>query len=479
MNFEQVIGLEVHCELKTHSKMLSSSPVSFGEEPNTMVNEIDMSMPGTMPSVNKRAVEYAIRVCHALHMDIDELLCFDRKNYYYADLPKGFQITQNRRPIGKNGYLDIEVDGQKHHIAIERLHMEEDTCKQFHFADYSLLDYNRAGIPLIEIVTYPSIRNGAQAAAYLEKLRQILLYTDVSDAKMEEGSMRCDVNISIRPCGSEEFGKRTEIKNLNSISNVQKAIEYEALRQEKVLLHGDEVLQETRRYDETLKKTVAMRAKGDAVDYKYYCEPNILPIRISHQWVMQIKEDLPMLADERAQKYINEYGISTIDANILVASKDISDFFEETISYCQEYQLVCHWLLGDVQAYLNKENITINETELTPEYLGKIITFIQNETISSKQAKKVFAELMHTGKDPEKIIEEKGMKQISDPDTLSVMIHEVLDNNEQSIHDYKAGKDRAVGYLVGQIMKKTNSQANPKLTHELLIKLLKERISDE
>ncbi|MCD7809117.1 MAG: Asp-tRNA(Asn)/Glu-tRNA(Gln) amidotransferase subunit GatB, partial [Erysipelotrichaceae bacterium] len=348
MNFEQVIGLEVHCELKTNSKMFSASPVTFGEEPNTMVNEIDMGMTGTMPSVNKRAVEYAIRVCHALHMDIDELLCFDRKNYYYADLPKGFQITQEKRPIGKNGYIDIDVSGKQKRVDIDRLHMEEDTCKQFHFDDYSLLDYNRAGIPLIEIVTRPNIRSGAQAAAYLEKLRQILLYTDVSDAKMEEGSMRCDVNISIRPYGKEELGVRTEIKNLNSISNVQKAIEYEAMRQENVIMQGGHVIQETRRYDETLKQTVVMRAKGDAVDYKYYCEPNILPIRLSHDWVMQIKKNLPMLADERAKKYMNDYGISNIDAQILVASKDISDFFEETIQYCQEYKLICHWLLGDV-----------------------------------------------------------------------------------------------------------------------------------
>ncbi|MCD7840207.1 MAG: Asp-tRNA(Asn)/Glu-tRNA(Gln) amidotransferase subunit GatB [Erysipelotrichaceae bacterium] len=479
MNFEQVIGLEVHCELKTNSKMFSSSAVTFGEEPNTMINEVDMGMTGTMPVLNKRAVEYAIRVCHALHMDIDELLCFDRKNYYYADLPKGFQITQNRRPIGRNGYIDIEVDGIRQRIEIERLHMEEDTCKQFHFDDFSLLDYNRAGIPLIEIVTRPNIHSGAQAASYLEKLRQILIYTDVSDAKMEEGSMRCDVNVSVRPYGSETFGTRTEIKNLNSISNVQKAIEYEALRQEQVLSNGGEVIQETRRYDESLKETVVMRAKGDAVDYKYYTEPNILPIRLNHSWVMQIKEELPMLADERVTKYINEYGIPATDAHILVNSKEMSDFFEETILYCKEYKLVCNWLLGDVSAYLNKVNMTINETKLTPRNLGKIISLIQEGIISSKQAKKVFEELMNSGKDPEVIIEEKGMKQISDTVVLTSIINDVLNQNEQSINDYKNGKDRAVGFLIGQIMKKTKGQANPKIANQLLIKLLKERISDE
>ena len=476
MNFEQVIGLEVHCELKTHSKMFSAAPVTFGEDVNTMVNEVDLGMTGTMPVLNKRGVEFAIRVCHALHMEIDELLCFDRKNYYYSDLPKGFQITQDKRPIGRNGYLDIEVDGEVTRVEIERLHMEEDTAKQFHFDDYSLIDYNRAGIPLIEIVTRPNIGNGAQAAAYLEKLRQVFLYTDVSDAKMEEGSMRCDVNISIRPFGSEEFGIRTEIKNLNSISNVQKAIEFEAMRQEKVLIQGGEVKQETRRFDEDSKETVVMRAKGDAVDYKYYTEPNILPIRLDHQWVMQIKDELPMMADERAKLYIEKHGLPQTDANILVASKDISNFYEETIQTCQEYKLVCNWLLGEVQAYLNKENLTIQQTKLTPAYLGKMISFIQDGTISSKQAKKVFECLMSEGKDPEVIIEEKGMKQISDPTTLTNIINEVLDANEQSIQDYAAGKDRAVGFLVGQIMKKTGGQANPKVTNQILIQLLKARV---
>lgn len=475
MNFEQVIGLEVHCELKTNTKMFSAAPVTFGQEPNTMINEVDLGMTGTMPVLNKRGVEFAIRVCHALHMEIDELLCFDRKNYYYSDLPKGFQITQDKRPIGKNGYLDIEVDGEMTRVEIERLHMEEDTAKQFHFDDYSLIDYNRAGIPLIEIVTRPNIRSGAQAAAYLEKLRQVFLYTDVSDAKMEEGSMRCDVNISIRPYGSEQFGIRTEIKNLNSISNVQKAIEFEALRQERVLIQGGEVKQETRRFDEESKETVMMRAKGDAVDYKYYTEPNILPIRLDHQWVMQIKDNLPMLADEREKVYIEKHQLPRTDAHILVSSKDISDFYEETIQTCQEYKLICNWLLGEVQAYLNKENLSIYETKLTPLYLGKMITFIQDGTISSKQAKKVFECLMNEGKDPEVIIEEKGMKQISDVATLSQLINEVLDQNEQSIQDFAAGKDRAVGFLVGQIMKKTGGQANPKITNQILIQLLKER----
>lgn len=292
---------------------------------------------------------------------------------------------------------------------------------------------------------------------------------------MEEGSMRCDVNISIRPYGDEKFGTRTEIKNLNSISNVQKAIEFEALRQEKILIQGGQVEQATRRFDEDSKETVMMRAKGDAVDYKYYTEPNILPIRIDHDWVMSIKDQLPMMADERETLYIEKHGIPKTDAHILVTNKEVSDFYEETIKTCQEYKLVCNWLLGEVQAYLNKANQTINETKLKPEYLAKMITFIQDGTISSKQAKKVFECLMAEGKDPEVIIEEKGMKQISDPQVLTVMINEILDAHEQSIQDYAAGKDRAVGFLVGQIMKKSGGQANPKVANQILIQLLKER----
>lgn len=475
MEFERVIGLEVHCELKTHSKMFSSAPVTFGQKPNTMVHEIDMGMTGTLPVLNKRAVEFAIRVCHALHMEIDELLCFDRKNYYYSDLPKGFQITQQRRPIGKNGYIDILVHGKQKRIHIERLHMEEDTAKQFHFDNYSLIDYNRAGIPLIEIVTSPVIRSSEEAVIYLEKLRQILLYTDVSNAKMEEGSLRCDINISIRPFDSQILTTRCEIKNLNSFSNVQKAIEYEALRQEKIILQGDQVIQETRRFDEISQKTVMMRSKGDAVDYKYYPEPNILPIRLSHSWVMKIKEDLPLLADEREKIYVEEYGISAVDAHHLVVDKDISDFYDETVKIYDNYQLVCHWLLGDAQAYLNKTALTIDQTQLTPFLLAKMIQLIHEEIISSKQAKEVLILMMETGHDPETIIEEKNMRQIVDSDVIKKIVNEVLDEQQQSIKDYASGKDRAVGFLVGQVMKKTHGQAHPKLTNQILIQLLKER----
>lgn len=344
MNYEAVIGLEVHCELKTQSKMFSGAPVSFGEPYNTMTNVIDLGFTGTLPALNKKGVEYALRVCHALHMEIDSTLWFDRKNYYYSDLPKGFQITQDKRPIGRNGYLDIEVDGQSKRVEIERLHMEEDTAKQVHYANFTLLDYNRAGIPLIEIVTKPTIRSGKEAAAYLEKLRSIFLYTEVSDAKMEEGSMRCDVNISLRPVGTETFGTKTEIKNLNSISNVQKALEYEYERQAEILDRHEAVRQETLRFNEATKTTVKMRDKGDAVDYKYYTEPNILPIKLDENWIAEIKASLPEMADERAKRYVEQFQLPQADAKQLVVDKNVSDYYEKCLVYSKEHKLIANWL---------------------------------------------------------------------------------------------------------------------------------------
>ncbi len=475
MNFEVVIGLEVHTELKTRSKMFSAAPVTFGEDVNTKVNIVDMGMTGAMPVLNKAGVEYALRVCHALDMDIDELVMFDRKNYYYSDLPKGFQITQDRRPIGRNGEIEIEVDGEKQIVEIERLHMEEDTAKQFHHDDYSLIDYNRAGIPLIEIVTRPSIRSGKGAAAYLEKLRQILLFTDVSDAKMEEGSMRCDVNVSIRPFGSDRYGTRCEIKNLNSISNVQKAIEYEVARQEKIILSGGLVEQNTMRYDEALRKTVVMRAKGDAVDYKYYPEPNILPIRLDHAWVESIKANLPEMPDVLVKRYIEEYKIPSTDALILVQTKEMSDFFNQAANETVEYKQVCNWLLGEVSAYLNKNHLKITQTKLTPKNLAKMINLIGDGTISSKQGKKVFTITIEEGKDPDVIVEENNMKQISSVEELSKYINEILDNNPQSVEDYRNGRNKAVGFIIGQLMKATGGQANPAVANKVVIQLLKER----
>lgn len=475
--YEAVIGLEVHCELKTNSKMFSASPVTFGQPYNTNANVIDLGFTGTMPSLNKKGVEFALRVCHALHMDIDSTLWFDRKNYYYSDLPKGFQITQDRRPIGRNGYLDIEVDGSIKRIEIERLHMEEDTAKQVHYSNCTLIDYNRAGIPLIEIVTKPTIRSGKEAAAYLEKLRSIFLYTEVSDAKLEEGSMRCDVNISLRPYGQEAFGTKTEIKNLNSISNVQKALEFEEQRQAAILDQGGVVHQETLRFNEATKETVKMRDKGDAVDYKYYTEPNILPIRLDGKWIQSIKENLPEMADARAKRYIEEYGLPVADANQLVTSKAVSDYYEQCVAQSKEYKLICNWLLGDIPAYLSKNNIAFEKMTLPSKHLVKMIEMIVSNTISSKQAKEVFETMMETGKDPETIANEKGMKQLSNPDELKALVEEVLATNPTLVEDYANGKTRAVGFIVGQLMKLTKGQANPKMANQIVVEVLKSKIA--
>lgn len=476
MEYEAVIGLEVHCELKTKSKMFSAAPVSFGEPYNTQTNAIDLGFTGTMPCLNKKGVEFAIRVCHALHMTIDEVLWFDRKNYYYSDLPKGFQITQDRRPIGRDGYIDIEVDGKTKRIEIERLHMEEDTAKQVHYSNFTLLDYNRAGIPLIEIVTRPTLRSGKEAAAYLEKLRSIFLYTEVSDAKLEEGSMRCDVNISLREKGTTAFGTKTEIKNLNSISNVQKALDFEFHRQAEILENGGKVMQETRRFNEATKETVLMRVKGDAVDYKYYTEPNILPIRLDHQWIEDIKNSLPEFADEREKRYIQTYALPEADAKQLVATKTLSDYYETALKTSQEYKLIANWLLVEVPAYLSKHGETFESMKMQPDQLAKMVTLVSQGMISGKQAKKVFEEMMNTGKDPDVIVEEKGMKQLSDPAAIKAMIEDVLTANPGLVDDYRNGKSRAVGFIVGQVMKASKGQANPALTNQLVVEVLKAKM---
>ncbi len=474
MNFETVIGIEIHCELKTHTKMFSAGPSSFGEKPNSCVNEIDLGMPGCLPSLNRHAVELALRACMGTHCEIDPLLKFDRKNYYYSDLPKGFQITQQFHPIGKNGYIEIQVENETKKIRLNRIHMEEDTAKQFHTSTCSMIDFNRAGTPLIEIVSEPDMRSGAEAAAYVEELKNMLFYLGVSDCKMEEGSMRCDVNVSIRPEGSDTFGTKTEIKNLNSISNVQKAIDYEVSRQKELLLNGQSVDQETRRFDEATKTTVLMRKKEGSVDYKFFPEPNIFPVLLDRAWIDSIQKNLPELPAQRKEKYMEQYGLSEYDASTLIANKELSDFYDEVVKHTSEYKLASNWCMVELMAVLNKENRSFEENVCVPEHLAEMINMIVKGEISSKQAKTVFEEVVK-GKDPKKVVEEKGMKQLSDPNEILKLVTQVLDSNEQAIVDFKNGKDRAVGALVGQIMKLSKGQANPKLANQILMEELKKR----
>lgn len=475
MEYDVTIGIEIHCQLKTKTKMFSGAPTSFGRKPNVCTNEIDLGHPGTLPCVNKEAVAKAIEACTALHLTIDPLVKFDRKNYYYSDLPKGFQITQQFHPIGRNGYIMIDTEEGQKKIRINRIHMEEDTAKQFHLTKFSLLDYNRAGTPLIEIVSEPDMHNGEEAEKYVEALRQTLYYIGVSDCKMEEGSMRCDVNVSIAPKGSNTLGVKNEIKNLNSISHIGKAVDYEVERQKELLEKGEKVLQETRRFDEKTNTTVMMRRKEGNVDYKFFPEPNIFPIRLDANWIKSIQDSMPELPEERKARYTNDFGLNEHDINVLIANKEVGDFFEETMKYSKNAKGVCNWLLGEVQGWLNKHEQTIVNTELKPEALAKLVEMIDTNEISSKQAKELIDDIM-TGKDPAESAKEKGLQQVTNTDELANMIKDVLDENTQAIEDFKAGKGRAVGFLVGQVMKKSKGQANPGLVNQILQEELKKRI---
>ena len=476
MNFEAVIGLEIHVELKTKSKMFSSAPVTYGKEANSQTAPLDLGFPGTLPVVNKQAVIYAIRVSNALHMSIDHELHFDRKNYFYSDLPKGYQITQDRRPIGSDGYLEIVVNGQKKRIGIERLHMEEDTCKQLHFKNFTLLNYNRAGTPLIEIVSKPELRSGEEAMKYVEMIRSIVVFSEVSDGKMEEGSLRCDVNVSIRPEGSKEFGTKVEVKNINSISYVKNAIDYEVKRQKEVIESGGKVIQETRRYDDETKTTVAMRLKTDAVDYKYFPEPNIIPIKLSDQFVEDAIKSCPELAESKKERYLTEFKLNDYDASLLVSDKDISIYYDKCAKLTKQYKILANWMNVDVLSYLNKNNVTINEFPLSPEQLVSLISIIEKNEVSSNQAKSIFAKMIEEKCDAQKARQILGISsQISDESFIKNVINEVLNENPQSIVDYKEGKDRALGFMIGQVMKKTQGKVNPKLTSEMLLKELEKR----
>ncbi|MCJ7840983.1 Asp-tRNA(Asn)/Glu-tRNA(Gln) amidotransferase subunit GatB [Lederbergia sp. NSJ-179] len=475
MNFETVIGLEVHVELKTESKIFSPAPNQFGSKPNTNTSVIDLGYPGVLPVLNKRAVEYGMKAAMALNCEIATETKFDRKNYFYPDNPKAYQISQFDKPIGEHGWIEIEVDGVKKKIGITRVHLEEDAGKLTHVADGSLVDLNRAGTPLIEIVSEPDIRSPQEAYAYLEKLRSIVQFTGVSDCRMEEGSLRCDANISLRPIGQEEFGTKTELKNLNSFNFVRKGLEFEEKRQEKILLSGGEILQETRRFDEATGETILMRVKEGADDYRYFPEPDLVQLYVDEEWKERVRAEIPELPDARKKRYVEELGLPAYDAMVLTLTKEMSDFFEEVLKAGADAKPASNWLMGEVSAYLNAEQKELHDTALTPEGLAGMIKLIEDGTISSKIAKKVFRELIEKGGDAEKIVKEKGLVQISDESALLPIITEILDANEQSIEDFKNGKGRALGFLVGQVMKATKGQANPPMVNKLLKQEIEKR----
>ena len=477
MNFETTVGLEVHIEMQTNSKAYSPSPVQYGAEQNTNTNVIDWGYPGVLPEINKGALEFGMRAALALHCDITQDVGFDRKNYFYPDNPKAYQITQARTPIGTNGWLEIELEnGTKKKIGIREMHVEEDAGKNTHNPDgYSYVDLNRQGTPLIEIVAEPDISSADEAYAYLTKLRQVIQFTGISDVKMEEGSMRADVNVSIAPIGSDKLGVRTEMKNLNSFEHVRKGIQYEVKRQERLLMSGGEVEQETRRFDEPSGETILMRSKEEANDYRYFPEPDLPPIHISDDWIEEVRASIPEMPDKRRERYTQDWGIPAYDAGVLTQTKEMSDFYDATVAAGADPKLAANWLMGEVNAYLNSKQVELSDTALTPEHLATMIKLIEDEPISSKIAKKVFKEIITNDTEPKAWVESKGMVQLSDPAKLQPIIDEVLDNNEQSIEDFKNGKDRAIGFLVGQIMKKTRGMANPKMVNKLLNQELQSR----
>ncbi|MGM0845161.1 MAG: Asp-tRNA(Asn)/Glu-tRNA(Gln) amidotransferase subunit GatB [Bacillota bacterium] len=476
MNFETIIGLEVHVELKTDSKMFSPAPNHFGAEPNTNTNVIDLGYPGVLPVVNKRAIDFGMKAALALNCEIARDTKFDRKNYFYPDNPKAYQISQFDKPIGENGWIEIEVDGYKKRIGITRLHLEEDAGKLNHSGDgYSLVDYNRQGTPLIEIVSEPDLRTPAEAYAYLEKIKTIIQYTGVSDCKMEEGSLRCDANISLRPIGQEKFGTKAELKNLNSFNFVRKGLEHEQVRQEKVLLSGGIIEQETRRFDESTGKTILMRVKEGSDDYRYFPEPDLVQLQIDEEWIERVRAEIPELPDARQKRYVEDMGLPAYDAMVLTLTKEMSDYFEATVTSGADIKQASNWLMGEVSAYMNSEQKELDDLPMTPEGLAGMIKLIQDGTLSSKMAKKVFKELVEKGGDPSQIVKEKGLVQISDEGELLKIVSATLDDNPQSIEDFKNGKDRALGFLVGQIMKKTKGQANPPMVNKLLIEEMNKR----
>lgn len=469
MQLESVIGLEVHVELKTDAKMFSQTPVRYGKDPNTQTNMIDWGYPGALPVVNKGAIEFGMRAALALNCKINQWTHFDRKHYFYPDNPKAYQITQDKYPIGYDGWIDIQVHGETKRIRIERIHIEEDAGKNTHGEDgYSYVDLNRQGTPLIEIVSEADMRDPEEAYAYLEALRQIIQFTGVSDVKMEEGSMRCDANLSLRPYGQEKFGTKTELKNLNSISNVRKGLIYEQKRQEKILLSGGTVQQETRRFDDATGTTILMRVKEGASDYRYFPEPDLPNYRISDEWLEEVKMNLPRLPEERRKHYIEEWKLPEYDAKVLTLSVAMSDFFEATVAEGAEPKQAANWLMGEVSAYLNDQKLELTDTKLTPQNLAEMIQLIKDGTLSSKMAKKVFKELIQNGGSAKQVVEDKGLVQLSDPEQLKPIVAGIVDAHPESVELFKKGKERAVGFLVGQVMKETKGQANPGIVNQLI-----------
>ena len=466
------IGIEVHCELKTNSKAFSPSANTYGEVPNKKANVIDLGYPGTLPTLNKGLIDLGIKCALVLHCEVTKEMIFDRKNYFYPDNPKNYQITQNNTPIGRNGYVEIEYDGIKKKIEIEEIHVEEDTCKSIHEGNHTLLNFNRAGIPLIEIVTKPCIANETEAVLYLENLREMLLYSGVSDVKIEEGSMRCEPNISLSD--SDKLGTKVEVKNIGSISAVKESILYEIERQTKLINEGRELKEETRRWDDKTKTTILMRVKETGNDYRYFPEPDIPKVIVDEEWIESNKKTIPMLPSELKSKY-RELGINDVTIKSLIQNQDLSIALNELINSNINPVLSANILTSEILSYMNSHYLKFNELNITLDNIKDIVNMLNTDKISSKIAKEIISELLENGGNVEDIINKKGLSQISDTNVLKDIINNILNNNPKAIEDYKNGLDRSVKFLMGQIMKETKGQANPKLANEMLLEELKNR----
>ncbi len=474
-DYEVIIGLEVHAELSTKTKIFCSCPTEFGGAPNTHTCPICMAMPGTLPVLNEKVVEYAVKAGLATNCEISKNSKNDRKNYYYPDLPKSYQISQYDKPLCENGEVEIETKDGKKTIRIERIHIEEDAGKLNHddFGGGSLVDLNRAGVPLIETVSRPDMRSAEEAENYLRKLKSIFEYIEVSDCKMQEGSLRADVNVSVRKKGDTKLGTRTEMKNMNSFKSIVRAIDYEAERQIDVIENGGKIYQETLRWDDVSGKTFSMRDKEDAQDYRYFPDPDLVAIKLSEEYIQNIKNSLPELPESRKQRYLEEYKLSEKDAKLITSSKYLSDLFEEATAICNNAKAVNNWIISDISKILNENEMEPVQIPFNSKQLAKLIILIDKGTISSSIGKKVLAELFNNPRDPEEIIKEKGWIQISDEGAIKDVVLKVLKANPQSIEDYKGGKDKALGFLIGQAMKETKGKANPQMLNKMFLEELK------
>ena len=473
MEYEPVIGLEVHAQLLTRSKIFCGCSTAFGEEPNTLICPVCTGQPGSLPVLNRRAVEYAIRLGLATACRIAPYSLFARKNYFYPDLPKGYQISMYEHPLAVDGFIEINVQGETKKIKLIRIHMEEDAGKLKHgetpeTASSSYVDFNRTGVPLVEIVSGPDIRSPQEAGDYLRKLRALLQYLEICTGNMEEGSFRCDANVSVRPKGQKELGTRTEVKNMNSFRHVEKALEYEIKRQIGVLEGGDEVVQETRLWDPNQGVTVSMRGKEEAHDYRYFPDPDLVPIKIEEAWIEQIRGSLPELPDQKRERFVKEYQIPEYDAEILTSTKAMANYYEECIRLFPETKTVSNWMMGDLLKELKRDEREIEQCPVTPEHLAEMLLLIKRGTISGKMAKDVFEEMYRTGDRPEKIVKDRGWVQILDEGEIEGVIRRVMEANPKLVEDYRKGKDKLFGFFVGEVMKATKGKANPKLLNELL-----------